>query len=105
VGDVYFANNFHINAYRFVNNNNIATRVPPPKLYKHVGDLRYIDCGAIVHENPSHWKGITDSIRGEVSHIFNSLGSILRGSADFIPDCIIDHVPTLYATHIWNNIP
>jgi hypothetical protein len=36
------------------------------------------------------------------------LGSLDRmelGSLSFIPHGILDHVPLLYATHIWNNIP
>jgi hypothetical protein len=105
VGNVDFADDFHISAYRFVNNDDIVARVPPPILYKHVGDLRYIDSSGIVHDNSSRWERITDSVRGEVSYIANSPGQIRRGFAHFIPDNIVDHVPTLYATHIWNNIP
>ncbi|MGO9138564.1 MAG: lipase family protein [Syntrophales bacterium] len=104
VGDIDFADRFHINAYRFVNNNDIVARVPPPILYKHVGNLRYIDSSGIVHDDSSLLERITDAIRGDISYIFNSSGQIKPEYADFMPDCIVDHVPTLYATHIWNNI-
>jgi hypothetical protein len=105
VGNVDFADDFHISAYRFVNNNDIVARVPPPILYKHVGDLRYIDSSGIVYDNSSCWERTTDSIRSEVSYIANSPGQKRHGFAHLIPDDIVDHVPTLYATHIWNNIP
>ena len=96
VGDVDFANNFQISAYRFVNNNDIVTRVPPPIRYKHIGDLKYIDDSGVVHDNSSG---------GEASHTADSPGQIRQGFGHLIPDCFVDHVPTMYATHIWNNIP
>jgi hypothetical protein len=105
VGDVDFADAFHISAYRFVNNNDIVPKVPPPIRYKHVGDLKYIDSRGIINDNSSGREGTTDSVRGEVSDIADSPGRIRRGFINFIPDDIVDHVPTLYATHIWNNIP
>jgi triacylglycerol lipase len=104
VGDIDFKIDFHINAYRFVNNNDIVARVPPPGLYKHVGELKYIDSKGLIHDNPSRWERLTDNIRGEIAYLFNALGQIRSGFANFLPDDIIDHVPTLYATHIWNNI-
>jgi triacylglycerol lipase len=105
VGDLSFANDFYVNTYRFVNNNDVVTRVPPPGLYQHVGDLKYIDSEGLIHDNASKWEMITDSIRGKIAHIFNSRGQIRSGFAGLLPDDVIDHVPTLYATHIWNNIP
>ena len=102
VGDAAFKKNFHVRTYRFVNNNDIVARVPPPVPYEHVGDLKYIDSDGIVNDNPSPWERITNSMRGEISSIVNSMGQTNRG---LIPDYIVDHVPTLYATHIWNNIP
>ncbi|HEX7534027.1 MAG TPA: lipase family protein, partial [Syntrophales bacterium] len=100
VGDVDFADDFHISAYRFVNNNDIAARMPPPILYKHVGDLRYIDGSGIVYDNSSCWERTANSLHGEVSDIANSPGQTRHGFAQLIPDFIVDHVPTLYATHI-----
>ena len=34
-----------------------------------------------------------------------SLDRMESDSRSFIPQGILDHVPLLYATHIWNNIP
>ena len=105
VGNINFVKYFHISAYRFVNNNDIVTHWPPLDWYKHVGELKYIDSDGIVYDNSSRWERITDSIRGELSYIANSPGQIRHGFAHLIPDNIVDHVPILYATHIWNNIP
>ena len=96
VGNIDFVKYFRISAYRFVNNNDIVTHWPPLDWYEHVGKLKFIDGNGIVHETSNH---------GEGPDIANSMRQIRRGFAHLIPDFIVDHVPTLYATHIWNNIP
>ena len=62
VGDESFKKDFHVNAYRFVNNNDIVTRVPPPGLYSHVGRLLYIDSQGIIHDNPKWERNRTGSL-------------------------------------------
>jgi len=104
VGDIGFKNNFRVKAYRVVNNNDIVTRVPPSGPYRHVGELGYIASSGIIYTSPSRWRVWADMARGEVK---NTLGSLSRAKYDpsvSIPDTIKDHVPTLYAIHIWNNI-
>jgi hypothetical protein len=96
VGNIDFVKYFRISAYRFVNNNDIVTNWPPLDWYEHVGKLKIIDGNGIVHDN---------KIRGEASYIANSPGRIRHGLAYLIPDFIVDHVPILSATHVWNNIP
>jgi hypothetical protein len=105
VGDQDFKDDFHVSTYRFVNNGDIITRMPPPVLYKHVGNLKYIDSKGIIDDESSRWERITNPTLGKISYIFNSTGQTGRGLSSLIPDYIVDHVPTLYATHIWNNIP
>jgi len=95
VGDIDFKDDFYVNGYRIVNNSDIVTRIPPPGLYHHVGELRYIDSDGLIHDNPSRWERWTDQMSDQVRH----------GFSGFIPEAIKDHVPTLYAVHIWNNIP
>ena len=46
VGDRNFKEDFNVNAYRFVNNSDIVTKVPPAAMYLHVGELKYIDSEA-----------------------------------------------------------
>jgi predicted lipase len=105
VGDIDFKSDFHISTYRIVNNNDVVTRVPPAGLYYHVGDLKYIDNKGLIHDNTCRWERVTDAIRREIAYLFNSMGQIRSGFGALVPDDIVDHVPTLYATHIWNNIP
>ena len=106
VGDIGFKNNFHVNTYRIVNNNDIVTRLPPSGPYHHVGELEYIDSNGLIRDNPSRWKMWVDMVRGEMKNTFNSFSQVRQhGLSALISDAIKDHVPTLYAIHIWNSIP
>ena len=96
VGNIDFAKYFLISAYRFVNNNDIVTHLPPLNRYEHVGEVKFIDGNGIVQDNLPH---------GRVSDVANSMDQVRHGLAHLIPERVVDHVPTLYATHIWNNIP
>jgi triacylglycerol lipase len=93
VGDLDFKNGFPVKAYRFVNHRDIVTRVPPPGLYQHVGEEKYLDSQGLLREGE---KG-PDPGSLEIPHAgwLNAL----------IPGAVVDHVPTLYATHVWNNLP
>jgi|WetSurMetagenome_2_1015567.scaffolds.fasta_scaffold117552_2 triacylglycerol lipase len=93
VGDGNFKAAFTIPTYRFVNHDDFVTQVPLPLFYRHVGDLKYIDGEGLLHANPNP---------REAANIL----TILAAFADaFIPSALVEHVPLLYATHIWNNIP
>ncbi|MGB5746323.1 MAG: lipase family protein [Desulfobacterales bacterium] len=105
VGDQDFKKDFNVNAYRFVNNSDIVTRVPPASLYCHVGELRYIDSEGTIHDNPNRWESWSDDIQDKIKNVFNSLGYTKKGFTDVLFEPVVDHVPTRYAIHIWNNIP
>jgi len=96
VGNIDFVKYFRISAHRFVNNNDIVAHWPPLNWYEHVGEPKFIDGNGIVYHNLPH---------GQVSDVANSIGQARHGFGHLIPDFIVDHVPVLYATHIWNNIP
>jgi triacylglycerol lipase len=49
VGDEEFGKGFE-NTYRFVNNNDIVTKVPPPGDYQHVGRLEHLSPGGLNRE-------------------------------------------------------
>jgi pimeloyl-ACP methyl ester carboxylesterase len=103
VGDKEFKKDFKVRAYRIENNNDIVCKVPPPGLYCHVGELRYIDSNGSIHPDLIRWKRWIDEIKGHLKNALYSfrLGVGLRG---LVPDAIKDHVPVLYAIHIWNNL-
>jgi hypothetical protein len=105
VGDLHFKNRFSFKTYRFVNNNDIVTKVPPPGLYHHVGDLKYIDPQGFIYEDYDPWKEAVSGIQSEISSFLDSLGKMSPGLEFLIPPAIVDHVPIFYATYIWNNIP
>jgi len=104
VGDRDFKEDFNVNAYRFVNNSDIVAKVPPARMYLHVGELKYIDCDGIIHDNTNRWEKWTDEIQGQFKNIFNAIGQTRRGYTEVLLEPIVDHVPTRYAIHIWNNI-
>jgi len=105
VGDQDFKKAFNVNTYRFVNNSDIVTKVPPSNMYRHVGELRYIDSEGIIHDNSNRWEKWSDEIQGKFKNVFNALGQSQTGLTEVLLEPIVDHVPTLYAIHIWNNIP
>lgn len=105
VGDETFRNDFWVPTYRFLHNNDIVGRVPPPPLYVHVGELKYIDNTGRIHENSWWWERAADQITGRAASFFNAQGQLRTGFQGKIPDGIVDHIPTLYATHIWNSLP
>ena len=114
VGDKAFAEDFEVNTYRFVNNNDFVTRIPPvgkyenQKLqigkYHHVGQLKYISSDGHILDNPNFWDRLIDGFQGNFGHLFNSLGSLREGWTWEIPaDNLIDHAPIFYTINIWNN--
>jgi len=104
VGDRNFKEDFNVNAYRFVNNSDIVTKVPPANMYLHVGELKYIDSDGTIHDNTNRWERWTDEIEGQFKNIFNAIGQARKGFTEVLLEPIVDHVPTRYAIHIWNNI-
>lgn len=105
VGDEDFKEEFNVNAFRFVNNSDIVTKVPPASMYCHVGELRYIDSHGIIHANTNRGARYSDEIEGKFKNVFNAFGQTGKGLTEALLDSIVDHVPTRYAIHIWNNIP
>ena len=93
VGDLDFQQAFLVPAYRFVNHDDIVTRVPLPPLYQHVGRLQYLDGEGLLHDNPESRE--TGNILSVLAACFDAV----------IPRALVDHVPTLYATQIRNNLP
>jgi len=71
VGDDTFANEcvgrLAGQHYRFVNNNDTVTRVPPREFaYAHAGEVRYIDTGGRIQSDISFWNQFLDRIKGRM---------------------------------------
>lgn len=71
VGDREFAKNFNIDfksqAFRFVNNNDVVTRIPPRLMeYSHVGTFLYMDTKGKLHKDIHYWNKFLDRLQGRV---------------------------------------
>ena len=112
VGDDNFINDFPVknNSYRFVNNNDVVTRVAPElfgqNVFGHVGQLKYIDRNGDIHDELSGWALWMDGVAGFFSHLGDAAKqTIKQGSFDQLPvDHLTDHAPINYAIHIWNKL-
>jgi hypothetical protein len=101
VGDRTFADHFRVNAYRFVNNDDVVTKVPLPGSYRHVGNVKYIDSEGVILDDPSFLVRLKANFRRVVRNTFN-LG-FLRLRRVLPKNALVDHAPIYYAIHIWNN--
>ena len=104
VGDRNFKEDFNVNAYRFVNHSDIVTKVPPASMYCHVGELKYIDRDGILHDHIRSREKWTDEIQDQFNNIFDAVNHTRKGFSEALLEPIVDHVPTRYGIHIWNNI-
>ena len=43
-------------------------------------------------------------IQSRINNVINVLGQTKKGFTDVLLEPVVDHVPTRYAIHIWNNI-
>jgi pimeloyl-ACP methyl ester carboxylesterase len=95
---------------RYVHNEDMVTRVPPPffafphGLFAHVRGGRWIDADGSVGDSAPRW---TDVIRGALGRPM-SLGDLvaLRDGPTTIrlPRPLSDHTPLYYAIHCWNDL-
>lgn len=89
VGDRAYVNYCRLVHYRWVNNNDIVTRVPPTWLgYRHSGREMYIDCRGRVRDIDG-WRRALDRLRG-----------FLRGLRRFDIDHFSDHSIERYIDYI-----
>lgn len=55
---------FRSRVFRFVNNNDVVTQLPPEPVFHHVDDIRYIDSDGTLHEKMTFTSGLTDRFKG-----------------------------------------
>jgi triacylglycerol lipase len=112
VGDEGFKNHFVTSGldkrtFRFRNNTDIVTRVPPFPDYFHVGQSQFIDNSGHVHLNtePPSESGIT-AVATAISEVIHLVPCLLPGADQTLPapGAIADHGPTFYAMHLFNGL-
>lgn len=94
VGDPAFADEFNRRFpgrhFRFVNNSDTVTRVPPREFgYRHTGELRYIDTAGRIQTDISLWRLFQDRVKGRME-------DLLKPGTDGLKD----HSMRLYVAHI-----
>ena len=104
VGNQVFKEKFDINTYRVVNNDDIVSRVPPPGTYIHVGELKFIDSEGYVGDHLIEKEYPIEKQPDERYGQKNTSRQKKNSFAGFVPSAFRDHVPLLYAIHLWNNI-
>ena len=101
VGDRGFAIRFDAllgdSTFRFVNQQDIVTRVPPRVLnYKHAGTACYFDSKNKLHLGLTGWRIFLDSLQEEAVTAVTRFYSL----ADRFPDWVSDHKMTHYLSKI-----
>jgi hypothetical protein len=104
VGNDVFQEKFSVKTYRIVNNDDIVARVPPPGAYVHVGELKFIDSDGIIRDHMIERERPVNQPRDETYGQENTNLPKKNSFAGFVPAAFRDHVPLLYAVHLWNNI-
>jgi triacylglycerol lipase len=98
-GDSLFARNFNFafrpHAFRFVNNNDLVTRIPPQTLgYSHLGTFKYFLEDGQFAEGIGWWNRFLDGWRGRID-------SLMAGQLDGIDDHSMIH----YRSRLANLLP
>jgi hypothetical protein len=104
VGDREFQVNFRLRAYRMVNGDDIVTRVPPAGIYRHVGELKYIDRKDSIRVGLAAMEEADDPCRDGLEPPGGLKETQKSDLSQLIPDSIRDHVPLLYAIFLWNSL-
>ena len=104
VGNDVFKENFDVNTYRIVNNDDIVARVPPPGAYVHVGELKFIDGDGTMQDHMIEKEPPVVKRPDEAYDQKTTQPPKKNSFAGFVPAAFRDHVPLLYAVHLWNNI-
>jgi triacylglycerol lipase len=104
VGDERFAENFSPPAFRIVNGDDIVTTVPIlgpakpfpiPRLYKHIGELKYIDhAGKLRDDDPRPMAEVMPMLRALLE----------QGLTEQLTQPLVDHAPILYSKLLWQNL-
>ena len=103
VGDKNFKKHLNVKVYRIVNGKDIVSRIPSFGIFVHIGELKFIDNDGIIQDSMVENKLPVNQPRDETYGQERSSQTAFSFKG-FIPAPFRDHVPLLYAVHLWNNI-
>ncbi len=105
VGDARFKVHYRQPTYRIVNNTDLVTELPPPLLYRHVGELKYFASDHRLFEGIEGYALLRDRAKGRMNAAMSQLGqwADLRFEA-IPPKDLQDHAPIHYVTLCWNQL-
>jgi pimeloyl-ACP methyl ester carboxylesterase len=104
IGNSEFRDRYRVQNYRIVNNRDLVTRVPPRGIYRHVGELRFIDESGVVRSQMLKAKKAIRKIPNEPRDNYETDENFRGGLQGLVPDAFRDHNPLLYTVLLWNYI-
>ena len=106
VGNKKFLNTIKSPVYRMAKSRDIVTRVPPPIIYKHTGDVYFIGGEGDVSKNPNMLFRFKERLGGtEIKILWLIITLIIFNSPmELLLSYLHDHSPYNYSVYMWNNI-
>jgi hypothetical protein len=106
VGDAPFGHRIPCKVRRFRNNSDLVTHVPLGLVFRHVGELEFIDAAGHFHPGVDgneklFLEAMTVHLSPGEAHTMSRLMKMSAGSAP-LPGFLADHAPINYAIRTWN---
>jgi len=113
VGDQMFAGHFNARfnqrSFRYVNDHDVVTHVPPEPLalplglYTHVNDRRWIDKDGNIGSIPPTLLHFVPDVLGSPVVMLDLIESLKSGNLRTLPAALSDHTQLYYTLHAWND--
>jgi len=104
VGDEDFEENVSVNVYRIVNDEDIVSRLPSLGVFVYVGELKFIDGDGIIRDKMDEKEYINEPPQDYSYGRQNTDRPKKNSFKGFVPAPFRDHVPVLYAVHLYNSL-
>ena len=93
-----------VKVYRIVNDEDIVSRFPSLGVFVYVGELKFIDSDGIITDKMDEKEYINEPPQDYSNGRQNAEKLKKNTFKGFVPAPFRDHVPVLYAVHLWNNL-
>jgi triacylglycerol lipase len=104
VGNEDFKENVSTKVYRIVNDEDIVSRLPSFGVFVYVGEVKFIDGDGIIRDEMDEKEYINEPPQDYSNGRQNADQPKKKPFEGFVPAPFRDHVPVLYAVHLWNNL-